>query len=63
MAHERSEHTVETHRVPADFSDRVAFGFVKAMRFVADSLFAKRHGHRAVVLETVAAVPAEKPAS
>src|SRR3569833_2209117 len=38
-------------------SDRVAYGFVKALRFVADTFFAKRYGHRAVVLETVAAVP------
>jgi ubiquinol oxidase len=27
------------------------------MRFFADTFFAKRYGHRAVVLETVAAVP------
>ena len=26
-------------------------------RFIADTFFAKRYGHRAVVLETVAAVP------
>jgi ubiquinol oxidase len=38
-------------------SDRVAYGFVKLLRFVADTFFAKRYGHRAVVLETVAAVP------
>jgi ubiquinol oxidase len=37
--------------------DRVAYGFVKALRFFADTFFAKRYGHRAVVLETVAAVP------
>ena len=49
--------TVQTHRPPEDFSDRVAFGFVKLLRFVADRFFAKRYGHRAVVLETVAAVP------
>ena len=48
---------VQTHRDPVDFGDRIAFGFVKALRFVADSFFAKRYGHRAVVLETVAAVP------
>ncbi|MCP5083451.1 MAG: hypothetical protein GY948_17330 [Alphaproteobacteria bacterium] len=30
--------TVQTHRPPEDFSDRVAFGFVKPLRFVADSL-------------------------
>ena len=51
------EHPDRTHRVPSDFSDKVAYGFVKALRFVADSFFAKRYGHRAVVLETVAAVP------
>src|SRR5689334_14503699 len=38
-------------------SDRVAYGFTKALRFCADTFFAKRYGHRAVVLETVAAVP------
>ena len=46
-----------THREPEDFSDRVALAFVKALRFVADRFFAQRYGHRAVVLETVAAVP------
>ncbi len=30
---------------------------MKLLRFVADRFFAKRYGHRAVVLETVAAVP------
>ncbi len=30
---------------------------VKVLRFFADTFFAKRYGHRAVVLETVAAVP------
>lgn len=54
---ERPTETVQTHRPPEDFSDRVAFGFVKLLRFVADRFFAKRYGHRAVVLETVAAVP------
>ena len=42
---------------PRGPSDRVAYGFVKALRFCADTFFAKRYGHRAVVLETVAAVP------
>ena len=45
------------HHRPTNFSDRVALGFTKAMRFCADTLFAKRYGHRAVVLETIAAVP------
>jgi ubiquinol oxidase len=45
------------HHKPADFSDRIALGFTKLLRFCADTFFAKRYGHRAVVLETVAAVP------
>jgi ubiquinol oxidase len=45
------------HHVPAGPSDRIAFGFVKLLRLFADKFFAKRYGHRAVVLETVAAVP------
>ena len=45
------------HHRPRGASDRIAFGFVKALRFCADTFFAKRYGHRAVVLETVAAVP------
>lgn len=45
------------HKTPEDFSDRVALKFTKFMRFIADTFFKKRYGHRAVVLETVAAVP------
>ena len=45
------------HHQPQNLSDRLALGFVKVLRFVADTFFAKRYGHRAVVLETVAAVP------
>ena len=48
---------LSVHHQPRGLSDRVAFGFVKALRFCADTFFAKRYGHRAVVLETVAAVP------
>jgi ubiquinol oxidase len=48
---------LNVHRVPGNVSDRVAFGFVKMLRFLADTFFAKRYGHRAIVLETVAAVP------
>jgi ubiquinol oxidase len=44
------------HR-PANLSDRIAFGFTKLLRFCADTFFAKRYGQRAIVLETVAAVP------
>jgi ubiquinol oxidase len=45
------------HHAPKGISDRIAFGFTKMLRFCADTFFAKRYGHRAVVLETVAAVP------
>jgi len=45
------------HHVPQGFSDRFALGFTKLLRFSADTFFAKRYGHRAIVLETVAAVP------
>lgn len=38
-------------------SDYFAYGFTKSMRWFADTFFRKRYGHRAVVLETVAAVP------
>lgn len=48
---------IQAHRVPQGLSDRIALSFVKSLRFVADRFFAKRYGHRAVVLETVAAVP------
>lgn len=45
------------HRAPSGFSDRIAYHLTKLLRFFADLFFAKRYGHRAVVLETVAAVP------
>ncbi len=45
------------HHEPHGFSDRFALGFTKLLRFCADTFFAKRYGHRAIVLETVAAVP------
>ena len=45
------------HRKPSDFADRIALGMTLAMRFIADTFFSKRYGHRAVVLETVAGVP------
>ncbi|MCH7956785.1 MAG: alternative oxidase [Proteobacteria bacterium] len=45
------------HHRPENLSDRFALAVVKMLRFFADTFFAKRYGHRAVVLETVAAVP------
>lgn len=49
--------TTEPHHLPADSGDRIAYSFVKSLRFFADTFFGRRYGHRAVVLETVAAVP------
>ena len=45
------------HHPVQDFSDRFALAATRLMRWTADLLFAQRYGHRAVVLETVAAVP------
>ena len=45
------------HYIPKNFSDRIALIFTKFLRFLADTFFKKKYGHRAVVLETVAAVP------
>jgi len=56
LAEERDVEPV-VHHHPTGFSDRFALGFTKLLRFSADTFFAKRYGHRAIVLETVAAVP------
>lgn len=48
---------LERHYAPRNASDRIAYAFVEFLRFFADTFFARRYGHRAVVLETVAAVP------
>ena len=45
------------HFVPKNLSDKIALSFTKFLRFLADTFFKKRYGHRAVVLETIAAVP------
>ena len=42
---------------PKNFSDLFALSMTKFFRFIADTFFAKRYGHRAVVLETIAGVP------
>lgn len=52
-----SDDPLHKHHTPSGFSDRVAFRLTKLLRFFADVFFAKRYGHRAVVLETVAGVP------
>jgi len=48
---------LDTHHAIGDWSDRTALGITRALRFLADTFFAKRYGNRAIVLETVAAVP------
>ena len=57
LNHPHGAPDLNLHKAPEDASDRVALRVVKTMRFFADAFFAKRYGHRAVVLETVAAVP------
>ena len=46
-----------SHHPQSDFSDRFAWRTTRLLRFLADTFFAGRYGNRAVVLETVAAVP------
>jgi ubiquinol oxidase len=41
---------------PAEWRTR-RLSLTRLLRFFADIFFAKRYGHRAIVLETVAAVP------
>jgi ubiquinol oxidase len=48
---------LQVHHIAQSINDRAALRVVKTMRFFADRFFASRYGHRAVVLETVAAVP------
>lgn len=49
--------TLDFHYAPKNLRDKIAFGFVRCMRLCADLFFSKRYGHRAIVLETVAALP------
>ncbi|MBC7696950.1 MAG: alternative oxidase [Bacteroidia bacterium] len=57
QSNEITQPSARPHHEPEDFSDRVALTITKALRFFADTFFAHRYGNRAVVLETVAAVP------
>lgn len=45
------------HHKPKDISDYIALSISKALRWIADTVFQKRYGHRAIVIETIAAVP------
>lgn len=52
-----TEPDLNIHHKPLNASDKTALAFTKFLRFFADTFFSGRYGHRAVVLETVAAVP------
>jgi ubiquinol oxidase len=56
-AADNTKYSVDEHRAVRNLSDRVALGITLTLRFFADTFFAKRYGNRAIVLETVAAVP------
>ena len=45
------------HHPPKGWSDHFALAVTRTLRWLADTFFAKRYGHRAIMLETVAAVP------
>jgi ubiquinol oxidase len=53
----KAKPNLTAHHQPNGLSDSIALALTKALRFMADTFFAKRYGHRAVILETVAAVP------
>lgn len=48
---------MDTEETQMKIRNALAMGMTKFFRFFADTFFAKRYGHRAVVLETVAGVP------
>ena len=52
-----TEISLTRHHTPKGFSDYFALAITKTARFFADTFFARRYGNRAIVLETVAAVP------
>jgi hypothetical protein len=51
------------HRVPENVRDKLAYQFVKFLRFFADSFFARSYGHRSVVLERIAMSIINSPTS
>jgi ubiquinol oxidase len=55
--HPLDARVLDSHHETRDWSDRLALGITRSLRFLADTFFAKRYGNRAIVLETVAAVP------
>lgn len=49
--------SIDEHRAAGNVADYTALAITRTLRFFADIFFAKRCGNRAIVLETVAAVP------
>ncbi|KAI3658778.1 hypothetical protein MP638_002578 [Amoeboaphelidium occidentale] len=49
----------EFHHTPATTSDKFAFNLVKLLRKPSDLFFSHRYIHRALLLETVAAIPGQ----
>ena len=45
------------HRSPVSVSDHIVLTITKILRLLTDTFFSKRYGHRAIVLETISAVP------
>jgi ubiquinol oxidase len=52
-----TQYSLDQHHAARNVPDRIALGITMTLRFLADTFFAKRYGNRAIVLETVAAVP------
>lgn len=52
-----SNDLIAPHHPARHMSDHFALAITKLLRWGADTFFAKRYGNRAIVLETVAAVP------
>ncbi|CAL9175353.1 ubiquinol oxidase 2, mitochondrial-like [Musa acuminata AAA Group] len=48
---------LKKHHVPRTLLDKIAYWTVKSLRFPTDIFFQRRYGCRAMMLETVAAVP------
>lgn len=57
LPHTSVRDSIHFHKKTEDFRDMIAYHIVNALARAADILFKKRYGHRAIVLETVAAVP------
>jgi ubiquinol oxidase len=57
VAKQKAATMLKVHHLPESLGDRFAYRATRVLRFLADSLFVGRYGHRAVVLETIAAVP------